>query len=364
MRKFLALVLALVMTMSLVTVSAGAATGFADDADITNAEAVEVLNAIGVLTGNNGKFNPAGKLTRGAGAKIVAYLMLGQSAADKLTATYTVFEDVTDSVGLAPYIEWAAANGIVGGYGNGKFGPYDTLTEYAFGKMLLTAIGYDAELQGYVGAGWQKSVYRDAIAKNIFTGAESAAACIREEAARMALATLETTYVVYGTTDINNNGSYVINGKVVTLGVDGKTSVTGAVNTTTSVWSTYGGRLTFDGAAEDVWGNPGDRWSYKGSVIGFYEDASVAEYTTQVDYCDLLVDLGIPANSPATAEILICYNGDKDIDDLYIMADEGVYFDDNDTPDDDSDDTDYADADELGHAATHYTCDEAFVGGQ
>ena len=139
MRKFLALVLALVMTMSLVTVSAGAATDFADDADITNAEAVEVLNAMGVLTGNNGKFNPNGKLTRGAGAKIIAYLMLGQTAADKLQATYTVFEDVTDSVGLAAYIEWAEANGIVGGYGNGKFGPYDTLTEYAFGKMLLAA---------------------------------------------------------------------------------------------------------------------------------------------------------------------------------------------------------------------------------
>ncbi|MBR2484030.1 MAG: S-layer homology domain-containing protein, partial [Oscillospiraceae bacterium] len=144
MRKFLALVLALVMTMSLVTVSAGAATDFTDDAKITNAEAVEVLSAIGILGGYaDGSFRPEGVLTRGAGAKMVAYLMLGQEAADDLKATYTVFEDVTDTVGLAPYIEWAAANGIVGGYGNGKFGPYDTLTQYAFGKMLLTAIGYD-----------------------------------------------------------------------------------------------------------------------------------------------------------------------------------------------------------------------------
>ena len=101
MRKFLALVLALVMTMSLVTVSAGAATDFTDDAKITNAEAVEVLSAIGILGGYaDGSFRPEGVLTRGAGAKMVAYLMLGQEAADGLKATYTVFEDVTDTVGL------------------------------------------------------------------------------------------------------------------------------------------------------------------------------------------------------------------------------------------------------------------------
>ena len=100
MRKFLALVLALVMTMSLVTVSAGAATDFTDDAAIVNEEAVEVLNAIGILGGYaDGSFRPQGVLTRGAGAKMIAYLMLGQEAADALKATYTVFEDVTDSVG-------------------------------------------------------------------------------------------------------------------------------------------------------------------------------------------------------------------------------------------------------------------------
>ena len=196
MRKFLALVLALVMTMSLVTVSAGAATDFADDADIKNEEAVEVLNAMGVLTGNNGKFNPNGKLTRGAGAKIIAYLMLGQAKADKLTATYTVFEDVTDTVGLAAYIEWAAANNIVGGYGNGKFGPYDTLTEYAFGKMLLAALGYDAAEEGYTGAGWQKNVYRDANFAGIYDGTETYGACTRDTAARMALGALKADVVV------------------------------------------------------------------------------------------------------------------------------------------------------------------------
>ena len=46
MKKFLALVLALVMTMSLVTISAGAE-DFTDDASITYEEAVDVMSALG-----------------------------------------------------------------------------------------------------------------------------------------------------------------------------------------------------------------------------------------------------------------------------------------------------------------------------
>ena len=50
MKKFLALVLALVMTMSLVTISAGAK-DFSDADAINYDEAVEVLTAIGVVDG-------------------------------------------------------------------------------------------------------------------------------------------------------------------------------------------------------------------------------------------------------------------------------------------------------------------------
>ena len=50
MKKFLSLVLALVMTMSLVTISAGAK-DFSDADAINYDEAVEVLTAIGVVDG-------------------------------------------------------------------------------------------------------------------------------------------------------------------------------------------------------------------------------------------------------------------------------------------------------------------------
>ena len=48
MKKFLSLVLALVMTMSLVTVSAGAK-DFTDGSEITYKEAVDVISALGVV---------------------------------------------------------------------------------------------------------------------------------------------------------------------------------------------------------------------------------------------------------------------------------------------------------------------------
>ena len=91
MKKLLALVLALVMSMSLVTISNAAF----KDGDKINAdykEAVDVMNAVGVLVGDeNGNFNATENLTREQAAKIIAYLELGSKAADALVggATFT-----------------------------------------------------------------------------------------------------------------------------------------------------------------------------------------------------------------------------------------------------------------------------------
>ena len=63
MKKFLSLVLALVMTMSLVTVSAGAK-DFTDSSKITYSEAVDVMSAVKVIDGYaEGDFRPTNTLT-------------------------------------------------------------------------------------------------------------------------------------------------------------------------------------------------------------------------------------------------------------------------------------------------------------
>ena len=74
MKKLLALVLALVMSMFIVTISNAT---FSDAADIDYKEAVDVLAAVGVLEGPDGKFDPKAELTREQAAKIIAFLDLG-----------------------------------------------------------------------------------------------------------------------------------------------------------------------------------------------------------------------------------------------------------------------------------------------
>ena len=109
MKKLLALVLALVMSMSLVTISNAA---FKDANSIDYKEAVEVMNKVGVLIGDeNGNFNAKAELTRGQAAKIIAYLDLGGKTADAIKGSGVVFTDVPASHWAAGYIEYCAGAG-------------------------------------------------------------------------------------------------------------------------------------------------------------------------------------------------------------------------------------------------------------
>ena len=151
MKKLLALVLALVMSMSLVTISNAA---YSDKADIDLKEAVDVLSAVGVFEGSDGKFDPKANLTREQAAKLVAYLQLGKKSADALVGG-NKFTDVAANRWSAGYVDYCATTGIVAGVGNGQFDPAGSLTALQFGKMLLICLGYDAKAEGLTGSDWQ-----------------------------------------------------------------------------------------------------------------------------------------------------------------------------------------------------------------
>ncbi len=145
MKKFLSLVLALVMTMSLVTVSAGAK-DFTDSSKIQYTEAVDVMSAAKVIDGyTDGSFNPSATLTRGAAAKIICNLILGPTTASALVADAAPYKDVPTNHTFAGYIAYCQKTGIISGYADGTFKPANSLTGYAFMKMLLGALGYKAE---------------------------------------------------------------------------------------------------------------------------------------------------------------------------------------------------------------------------
>jgi len=201
LKKILALVLALVMSLSLVTM---ANADYSDAAAIDNDEAVAVMSAIGVLQGSDGKFDPDSILTREQAAKIITYMLMGKEKADKLTTTIAPFADVAADRWSAGSIAYCADQGILDGIGGGKFAPTGKLTGLQFAKMVLCALGYDSAIEGLTGETFAIKAATLAIDlgldKNV--SVDLAAELSRENAAQMAFNALELNTVSYsgGTT--------------------------------------------------------------------------------------------------------------------------------------------------------------------
>ena len=217
MKKFLSLVLALVMTMSLVTISAGAK-DFTDSDKVNYDEAVQVISLLGVVNGyEDGTFKPANTLTRGAAAKIICNLLLTPAVADTLPANNTGFKDVPSTNVFAKYIAYCANAKIINGYSDGTFRPAATLTGFAFMKMLMGALGYDAQIEGFTGDTFAVNVaakvgeLKLAKGNDTFVGTK---AVTREEACLYAFNTLSAAMVKYASkgTKITVNGVEIIQG--------------------------------------------------------------------------------------------------------------------------------------------------------
>ena len=133
LKKVLALVLALVMAMSLVTI---ANADFTDASAIGDEEAVTVMTALGIIEGNeDGSFNPDGTLTREQAAKIIAYILLGPTAADKLGGV-TAFTDVPATRWSAGYISYCASLGIIAG-SNNQLNPTGSASRAELAQILV-----------------------------------------------------------------------------------------------------------------------------------------------------------------------------------------------------------------------------------
>ena len=287
MKKFLSLVLALVMTMSLVTVSAGAK-DFTDSSKIQYAEAVDVMSAAKVIDGyTDGTFNPTATLTRGAAAKIICNLILGPTAASALVADAAPYKDVAANHPFAGYIAYCQKTGIISGYADGTFKPANSLTGYAFMKMLLGALGYDAANEGYTGANWSINVAKQAISIGLNDGLNGefngVKAVNREEACLYAFNTLNATMVEY-----TNQTIVIANGTVKTDKVakdmeNNARTETIKEDNKMQFAEKYFTNLEKTATADDF-GRPANEWTYKNTKIGTYVDYTlmVAEYTNGV----------------------------------------------------------------------------------
>ena len=202
MKKLLAMVLALVMTMSLV-VSASAVKA---DEKINEdyAEAVAVLNGMGVFKGyEDGSFKPENKITRAEVATIIYRIYTKDVAKNDKSGLYASYNKFTDMAGAgwaAGYIGYCANAELVKGYPDGTFKPSGNVTGYEVLAMILRAVGYDKNGE-FTGADWALNVAKYAeqlkILENVAKTTDLSAPATRELVSEILFRAINVPMVTY-----------------------------------------------------------------------------------------------------------------------------------------------------------------------
>ena len=156
-----------VIAMMLTTVAFAAT--YSDVAeDSAYYEAIETLNKLGIVTGyEDGTYKPEAGVTRAEMAALVARIQgYGESAAGQ---TATSFADVPASHWASGYDASAASTGIINGYGDGNFGPDDSVLFEQAVKMIMAALGYTpyAEYNGGYPGGYLAAAQRYNVTANV-----------------------------------------------------------------------------------------------------------------------------------------------------------------------------------------------------
>ena len=285
MKKLLAMVLALVMTLSL-AVSANA---FKDDKSISDdyAESVAVLNGMGVFKGyEDGSFKPEGKITRAEVATIVYRIYTADVAKnDKsgLYATYNKFSDMAGAGWAQGYIGYCANASLVKGYPDGTFKPSGNVTGYEVLAMILRAVGYDKNNE-FSGADWALHVAQTAqqlgVLDNVAKTTDLNAPASRELVAELLFQGIQKAQVTY-TPAFGYVTDKVISTKTNSLG-EKNFKLASAV-------------------AADKWGRPATKWTYNtGDKATTFVEKPDLSYTKAVAECDVAHDLGLSADTAYT----------------------------------------------------------------
>ena len=283
MKKLLAMVLALVMTLSL-AVSANAA--FKDDKSISDdyAESVAVLNGMGVFKGyEDGSFKPEGNITRAEVATIIYRIYTADVAKnDKsgLYATYNKFSDMAGAGWAQGYIGYCANAELVKGYPDGTFKPSGKVTGYEVLAMILRAVGYDKNNE-FSGADWALHVAQTAqqlgVLDNVAKTTDLNAPASRELVAELLFQGIQKAQVTY-TPAFGYVTDKVISTKTNSLG-EKNFKLASAV-------------------AADKWGRPATKWTYTtGDKATTFVEKPDLTYTKAVAECDVAHDLDLSADT-------------------------------------------------------------------
>ena len=316
LKKVLALVLAVVMIMSVVTV-ASAKTYTDVKATDNYADAIDILSNLKILDGfkdgDNYSFKAEDPFTRAQAAKIVAIIHNAATNGkiqdqDAISALYTnaqnnKFVDCNNSWAL-PFINYCRITGLADGMTATTYEPNRYVTGVQFLKLMLTTLNFDTNKEGYTGNGWDINVLNRAnevgLTAGLKDGWKAIAPITRGEAAQVLYNALQAYLVEYGQLIKNNyvggyyKTSFISNEQVA------KSGFTLAAKMGISIVR-----------ATDSFRRPGYTWT--DATTGwtkFYMDTPKAEFKTAVTECEILKAMGIAENKTTEVKLNGWYKGD------------------------------------------------------
>ena len=319
LKKVLALVLAVVMIMGVVSVASAKTYKDADAEAFKNyADAIDALSSLKILDGfEDETFKADGTLTRAQAAKIVAIVhnaatngkIKGQDAISSLYSNaLNPFVDCNGNWAL-PFINYCRITGLADGMTATTYAPNRELTGVQWLKLMLTTLNFDTAKEGYTGTGWDINVLNRAnevgLTAGLADGWKAIAPIKRGEAAQVLYNALTKYLVEYG--------QKVKNTVVNTTG-EGKLYYTGSFISNEQVAKSgfmLGAKMgiTIE-RATDKFRRPGYAWSY-GSWSAFYMDKPLNSYTTAVTACTILKnDIGIGETSKTPVALNGYYKAD------------------------------------------------------
>ena len=294
LKRALSLGLTAAMISGLMVMGSSAAS-YADVTSENNVEAIEVLESVGIMIGDeNGNFNPDQNVTRNEMAVVMANLMEYNVASYKDTSPFTDVPSWAE-----PYVAACWTNGITAGYSDTIYGGSDTVTTAQAALMLMKALGYFQYASDF-GSDWQLATTRQGNAIDLFVGVDSGVTqpMTRNDVAQLVLNTLEAGTVTASTdgswsigdvTIVNNvKYDYVTSGQPYATAIDDRNTnndgdlINGYVVELGE--QLYMGDLKLNDKTSDDFERPSRTWSYDGAEIGTYmkDELIVATYTTGV----------------------------------------------------------------------------------
>ena len=304
LKRALSLGLTAAMISGLMVMGSSAAS-YADVADTDNVEAIEVLQAVGIMVGDeNGDFNPDQNVTRNEMAVVMSNLM------EYNVASYANTSPFIDVPSWAePYVAACWTNGITAGTSATTYGGSDNVTTSQAALMLMKALGYFQYSQDF-GQDWQLATATKGNDIDLFNGVDSG---LRDPMTRNDLAQLVLNTLESGTVSASTSGSITVGGvtiatdvqyNYVTSNAGYAKSISGALSTDANSDAgrpivelgedLYQGDLA-KAKDHDAFGRPAAIWAYKDNEIGTYVDDRTQTWTTKVTERDLYRSAGTAA---------------------------------------------------------------------